>query len=173
GETSADEANKLVVKIIKKVCELEGFKNITEEDIIEQTLASDVMDKKPPIIYENMHLADILKIFSENDSLYYPVVDKDKKLHGIITVEGIKQTFLETDISGLILANDLMEAVMTTISCEASIRDVMKALDRYNIEYLPVVNKDNMLQGFIERKKLSKFISTKIIELQKQADSLD
>ena len=147
--------------------------NITEEDIIEQTLASDVMDKKPPIIYENMHLADILKIFSENDSLYYPVVDKDKKLHGIITVEGIKQTFLETDISGLILANDLMEAVMTTISCEASIRDVMKALDRYNIEYLPVVNKDNMLQGFIERKKLSKFISTKIIELQKQADSLD
>jgi len=33
GETSADEANKLVVKIIKNVCELEGFKNITEEDI--------------------------------------------------------------------------------------------------------------------------------------------
>jgi len=146
--------------------------NITEEDIIKQTLAKDVMDKKPPLIYENMHLANILKIFSESDSLYYPVVDKDKKLHGIITIEGIKQTFLETDISGLILANDLMEPVIASISGESLISDVMKALNRYNIEYLPVANKDSILEGFIERKKLSKFISTRIIELQKQADFL-
>ncbi len=96
----------------------------------------------------------------------------DKKLGGIITIAGIKQTFHESDISGLILANDLMEPVIASISGEASISDVMKALNRDNIEYLPVANKDSILQGFIERKKLSKFISTRIIELQKQADSL-
>lgn len=147
--------------------------NITEEDIVEKTTAEEVMDKKPPLIYENMQLNDILKIFSENDSLYYPVINKDRELLGIITVEGIKQTFLETDISGLILANDLMEPVLCTISSKASIYDVRKALDRHNIEYLPVVDKGNKIQGFIERKKLNRFISTKIIELQRQADSLE
>ena len=146
--------------------------NITEEDIIEKTSATDIMDKNPPLIYENMHLTDILKIFSEYDNLYYPVIDKDKRLLGIITIEGIKQTFLETDISGLILANDLMEPVIAKISRDASMSDVRNELNGHNVEYLPVVSEDNKVQGFIERKKLNKFISTKIIELQKQADSL-
>ena len=147
--------------------------NITEEEIIEKTKAKEAMDSKPPLIYENMKLNDILKIFSENDSLYYPVIDKQKKLLGIITVEGIRQTFLETDISGLILANDLMELVSAKINGEASISDVRKTLNRYGIEYLPVVDKDNKIQGFLESKKLNKFISTKIIELQRQADELE
>lgn len=146
--------------------------NVTEEDIIQESKARDVMDKNPPIIYENMHLMDILRIFSENDNLYYPVVDGDKKIKGIITVEGIKQTFLETDISGLILANDLMQPVVATASVEAPISNVKAVLDRYDIDHLPVVDEYNKLEGFIERKKLNKYISTKMIEMQRRADSL-
>ncbi|MFC1667152.1 cation:proton antiporter [Candidatus Omnitrophota bacterium] len=147
--------------------------NITEEDIIQKNRAKDFMDRKPPFIYENMKLTDILKIFSQNDNLYYPMINKEKKILGIITVEGIKQTFLETDIGGLILAHDLMEPVIAKISAEAPISEVRETLNRYDIEYLPVVDKDDRMEGFIERKKLNKYISTKIIELQKHADSLD
>ncbi|MBN1353819.1 MAG: CBS domain-containing protein, partial [Candidatus Omnitrophica bacterium] len=146
--------------------------NITEEDIIEKSVASDLMDQKPPIIYENMQLSDILRIFSENDNLYYPVINKERKLQGIITVEGIKQTFLETDVGGLILAHDLMEPVITKISRDRSLSDVKEALNRYNIDYLPVTGGNGILEGFIERKNLSKFVSTKIIELQKRVESL-
>lgn len=146
--------------------------NITEEDIIQKGKAKDMMDKNPPLIYEDMQLADISKIFSGNDYLYYPTVNKDKKLRGIITVEGIKQTFLETDIGGLILAHDLMEPVIAKTSAEVPISEVRETLNKYDIEYLPVTDKSNKIEGFIERKKLNKFISTKIIELQKQADSL-
>jgi len=147
--------------------------NITEEDIIQKSVASDMMDKNPPLIYENMKLADILKIFSENDYLYYPAVDMDKRLHGIITVEGIKQTFLETDIGGLILAHDLMEPVIAKTFTDTSILEIRETLNKYDIEYLPVVDKGNRIEGFIERKKLNRIISTKIIELQEQADSLE
>lgn len=146
--------------------------NITEEDIIKDSKAKDFMDKNPPIIYENMHLQDILQIFSENDSLYYPMVDKEKRLQGIITVEGIRQTFLETGMSGLILALDLMEPIVAKTESNAPMSDIITLMNRYNLECLPVADNENKLQGFIERKKLNKFISTKIIELQKQADSL-
>ena len=146
--------------------------NITEEDIIQKSRAKDLMDKKPPLIYESMQLTDILKIFSENDNLYYPVINKNREIRGIITVEGIKQTFLQMDISDLILAHDLMEPVIAKTTAEASASEVNELLNRYNADYLPVVNQDDKLEGFIERKKLNKFISTKIIELQKQADSL-
>ncbi|NQU18894.1 cation:proton antiporter [bacterium] len=146
--------------------------NITEEDIIQKSTAKELMDKNPPLIYESMELKDILRIFSDNDNLYYPVINKAGQLRGIVTVEGIKQSFLQMDISGLILAHDLMEPVIAKATVEAPISEVNELLDRYNIEYLPIVGQDDKLEGFIERKKLNKFISTKIIELHKQADSL-
>ncbi|MBU2541643.1 MAG: cation:proton antiporter [Candidatus Omnitrophica bacterium] len=147
--------------------------NITEEDIIQKSSAKELMDKNPPLIYDNMKLEDILRAFSEHDNLYYPVINRNKTLLGIITIEGIKQTFLERDIGGLILAHDLMQPVIASISSETLISEVKEILNRYDIEYLPVINKDKRLEGFIERKKLNKFVSTKIIELQKQADSLE
>ena len=146
--------------------------NITEEDIIRENRVDDLMDKNPPLIYESMQLADILRIFSENDNLYYPVINRDKKLSGIISIEGIRQTFLETDIGGLILAHDLMEPVITSVSKDTHIAEAREILNRYDIDYLPVIDKTRTLEGFIERKKLNKFISTKIIELQEKADSL-
>ena len=96
-----------------------------------------------------MQLNTILKSFSENDNLYYPVVSKDKKIKGIITVEGIKQTFLQMDISGLRLAHDLMEPIIAKVTALTTTAEVKEILNRYNIEYLPVVDKDDGLEGFI------------------------
>jgi len=146
--------------------------NVSEEDIVQKTTARDVMDKNPPLIYENMPLMDILQIFSENDNLYYPVIDKNKKIKGIITVEGIKQTFLEMDIGGLILAHDVMQPVISQTSADAPVSEVKEIFHRYDIEYLPVVGENGTIEGFIERKKLNKYISTKMMELQKQAEQL-
>lgn len=146
--------------------------NITEEDIVQKTRVKELMEKDTPIIYENMKLMDILKIFSDDDHLYYPVVNKNNELRGVITIENIKQIFLHTDIGGLILAHDLMIPVIAKTSADALLAEVREIMDRYDIEYLPVMNGKNKLEGFIERKKLNRFISTKIIELQEQAESL-
>ena len=147
--------------------------NVTEEDLIYTIKTEDVMDKNPPLIYENMRLMDILKLFSENDNLYYSVINKEKKLRGVITISGIKQMFLETGTGGLILAHDLMESVIAKVSTKTSISEIREIFNRYDIDYLPVVNEDNELEGSIERRKLQRFISTRMIELQKQADSLE
>ncbi|MFH1381187.1 MAG: CBS domain-containing protein, partial [Candidatus Omnitrophota bacterium] len=147
--------------------------NVTEDDIVRKTTARDVMDKEPPIIYEGMQLSAILQIFSDSDNLFYPVISKDKTMRGIITIEGIKQTFLEIDTGGLILAHDLMEPIIEVTSANAPLSEVKEIFNRHDIECLPVTDKNNKMEGFIERKKLNRFISTKIIELQKQLDTLD
>ena len=147
--------------------------NITEEDLILSTKSADIMDKNPPLIYKNTPLNKILKSFSTNNNLYYPVVENDKKLVGIITVDSIKQTLMDVGLSDFLLAYDLMEPVISTISEEASVSEVKAMLDRYSLEYLPVVTNDKKIIGFIERRVLNKLISTKIMELQRQADSLE
>jgi len=146
--------------------------NITEEDIIKESRAKDVMDANPPVVYENMQLRNIIKIFSEHDNLYYPVVDRQGKLCGAVTVEGIKHTLLETDIEGLILANDLMESVVATVLPNTHVSEVKELFNRYAIEYLPVVDSSDRLKGFIERKMLDKYVSTRMIELQRHLDTL-
>lgn len=147
--------------------------NITEEDLIHKTKAKDLMDKNPPLIYQNMPLAKILSIFSKSDNLYYPVVDANKKLLGVITIDNIKNIFMESDLSDLLFAIDVMEPSPASVTPESTISLVKESLDKYNLECLPVVTKNNIIVGFIERRVLNKLIATKIMELQREADSLE
>ena len=144
--------------------------NITEEDLIRTTRAEEAMDKNPPLIYKEMSLSQILKVFSESPNIYYPVVDHDKRLLGIITVDHIKTTFMEAGLSELLKAVDLMEPVPATAKPEEMVSAVKEILGRYNLEYLPVVDREDKIVGFIERRSLDKLISTRIMELQKQVE---
>jgi Kef-type K+ transport system membrane component KefB/CBS domain-containing protein len=146
--------------------------NITEEDIIRGSKAKDIMDTTVPLIYENMSLAQILKTFSETDNLYYPVVDRKKKLLGVITVDNIKDSLMTTGLDAFLLAHDLKEPVIAKVSPDLPMLEVQEILDRYNIEYLPVVSSKDEVLGFLERRQISRKISTKLIELQKQAEAL-
>ncbi len=147
--------------------------NVTEEDLIHTTKAEDVMDKNPPLIYKSMSLPKILKIFNESANLYYPVVDADRKLLGIITVDSIKNIFMESSLSDLLLAVDLMEPAVDRVGPDSPLASVKEALERYNIEYLPVVAKDGTIDGFIEQRTLNKLLTTRLMELQRKADSLE
>jgi len=147
--------------------------NITEEDLIYKTTASEFMDRNPPLIYKNMPLTKILNIFNESRNLYYPVVDTDKKLLGIVTVDSIKNIFMATGLNDLLLAVDLMEPSVDSVAPESPLAQVKESFDRYHIEYLPVVAKDNTIEGFIEQRVLNKLLSTRIIELQRKADDLE
>jgi len=146
--------------------------NITEEDIIRQSKAKDIMDKDVPLINENMSLTEILKVFSESNYLYYPVVNKEKKLLGVLTVDNIKNTLMTSGLNWFLLAFDLMEPPVVVTSPDTPMREVKELLSRHNLEYLPVVGADKKVSGFLEARSINRKISTKIIQLQKQAESL-
>ncbi len=146
--------------------------NITEEDIIRESKVKDIMDENIPLIYENMSLSEILKTFSETDNLYYPVVDKRRKLLGVITVDHIKNSLTTSGLDTFLLAHDLMEPVIAKVSASLPMREAQEILSRYNLEYLPVVSVGDEVIGFLEMRQISRKISTKLIELQKQAESL-
>ncbi len=144
--------------------------NVTEEDLIYNTKAKDVMDANPPLILNNMPLSKILNIFSTDSNLYYPVVDSENKVLGIITVDNLKNIFMETDLNDLLLAVDVMEPVLATVTIDSPVQSVKESLNRFNLEYIPVTDNENKLIGFIEERMLDRIISTKLMELQREVD---
>ncbi|MBU0504009.1 MAG: cation:proton antiporter [Candidatus Omnitrophota bacterium] len=145
--------------------------NITEEDYLQKTRVKDIMDKNPPLIKENASLDEILRIFSQTTNFYYPVITEEKKLSGIISVDSIKNILAEKELVGLVLASDLKEPALATIFDNTMLSDVQKILDKHHLEYLPIVTEEKEVTGFIERRALDIIVSTKIIELQKQAEA--
>ncbi len=146
--------------------------NITEEDLIKQTKVKEIMNKDIPRIPETMNLKHILRVFSENDSLYYPVVDSSGKLIGVVAIEAVKDVFLENELSNLLLAHDIMEPVEHTAHERDSVDEIKRRMDKYLIEYMPIVDENNKLIGFVNNKQIKHLISNKILELQKKVDSL-
>ena len=147
--------------------------NITEEDLIRQSKVKDIMDIKTPLIYEKTPLSKILEMFYENSYLYYPVVNKDKNLVGVISIFNIKDTFMISGLDNFLIAVDLMEPVIAVTMSETPMSDAIEILDKNNLEFLPVVTEENIVVGSLESRAIQRLISKRITELRSQPKSFE
>ena len=147
--------------------------NITEEDVLRKTNVRCIIDQDPPYVYEHMSLKDVLNIFSQSSYHTYPVVDKEKRLKGVITIESIRKSFAHSDVGSLVIAYDIMEPAITRkISPESSLLEAEEVIDKYSVDYLPIVNAESVLLGFMEKEAIDKFVSSQLIEAEEKVASM-
>lgn len=146
--------------------------NITEEDIIKKIKIKDFLEGDAPLIKENTPLDEILKDFSDYPYFYYPVVGNDKKLKGIISMDSIRHIFRDKDVSDFILADDILEPVRIKISSTASGTEAKELFDKYHIDFLPVVDDNDVVIGGLEERIFYRFIARRQLEVEQKAHSL-
>lgn len=147
--------------------------DITQEDVLARTKIEQVIDRDPARIYDHMHIQDILSVFAANDSNAYPVVDKNQRLVGVVSLDGIRQSLAHAEVGDLIVAHDIMEPpVTTTMPLNSSLRQGKEVLDANHVDYLAAIDTQSKLVGFVERKILERFVSAKLIEAEEKALSL-
>ena len=148
--------------------------NITEEDLIKTYKIADVMDDKPISIAQNLPLQKILEVFSTSESVYYPVIDNNSGIVGIITIAGIKEMFANQDVAGWLLACDVAEPVQDIARPNQSLEEVIEWMERYQLENIPVVaEKDsNVLVGVLDHRKVLRKISAEVLHRRQKADGL-
>ena len=144
---------------------------LTEEDLIKMYTVSDVMDSTPSVIRENMPLPQILNTFSQNDSLYYPVVDASSNLQGIITIAGIKDTFAYQQVADWLLACDVAQPVLDKTTAGTELFDAFEKMRKFELEYMPVVSdEDDELVGLLDLRLVNKKISAEILRREKASE---
>ncbi|MBN1899342.1 MAG: cation:proton antiporter [Spirochaetes bacterium] len=146
--------------------------NITEEDLIRNSLVKDLMEKKIPPILETMPITKILSIFSEHDFLYYPVMNNKKKLEGVITIDNLKNMFITSELNYFMLAHDIMEPVIKVVLPQTPLSEALDIFKRYNLEYLPIVDQHSRVLGLLESKNIKHYINRKMLETEQKAEKL-
>jgi len=157
---------------IKKAGEI-GM-NITEEDLIKTYAVADVMDASPTTIPQDMPLPQILEVFSTSDSLYYPVIDAQSRITGIITIADIKEMFASQDVAAWLLACDVAEPVLDKTTPNMPLEESLDRMRRYDLESIPVVTDDdsNRLVGVLDYRKVNRKISAEVLHRRKTADGI-
>ena len=163
----------MLVKVgVKKAGEV-GM-NVTEEDLIKTYKVADVMDTKPTSIAQDLPLQQILEVFSTSDNLYYPVIDNQSRVIGIITIADIKEMFANQDVAGWLLACDVAEPVHDKTTPNRPLEEAIEWMRHYNVENMPVVTGDgnDTLVGVLDYRKVLRKISTEVLHRRKMADGM-
>jgi len=148
--------------------------NITEEDLIKTFSVTDVMDTKVPIISAGTSLSEVVKIVSNTDSFYYPVVDNSKKMIGAITLGGIRNTFATQELNDWLVALDVMEPIITEVDPDKALSEVFEEVKRLDVEYVPVVTsgEDDKFVGLLDCRAIRRSLSAEVLSRQQKADNI-
>ncbi len=163
----------LFVKLgVKKAREV-GL-NVTEDDLIEIHKVADVMDTKVPIISAGTSLSEVIRMVSNTDELYYPVVDSHNKLIGTVTLDGIRRTFATQELNDWLVAMDIMEPVIIKVTPETALSEAFEKSRRLDIEHIPVTtsSEDDGFAGVLNCRAVHRQLSAEVLSRQQKADNI-
>lgn len=148
--------------------------NVTEEDLIKTYKVADVMNTTPTSIAQDLPLQQILEVFSTSDSVYYPVIDNQSRIIGIITIADIKEMFANMGVAGWLLACDVAEPVLDKTTPQQPLEEAMARMSRFDLESMPVVAgaDSDELVGVLDYRAVNRRISAEVLHRRKVADEI-
>ena len=131
-------------------------KNMSIERQMEQVRkvkrAENGMIYDPVTILRDACVGDALRLMAENHIGGIPVVDKDKKLIGIVTNRDLRfQDNMSTPITEIMTSENLI-----TTKKGSNLQSATLLLKKHKIEKLPVVDENNVLIGLLTYKDITK-----------------
>ena len=113
-----------------------------------------VIDRDFMAVSPEMELGEIVKKVSRSRSRVLPVTDGAGTLLGEIDIMSIRKVLFRIELYHHFKAGQLMEEPEATLLDTAPMTTVMKTFDKTGAEWLPVVDTDNRLKGYISRQRL-------------------
>ncbi len=125
-----------------------------KKDLVQEWMSTDVITISPDTSLPEAH-----QIMTTEEIRRLPVVDKDGKLVGIVTIGDIRSaepssaTSLSVWEMNYLLTNLKIEKIMThnprTIRVDATIGEAARTMLEYRVSGLPVVDDDHQVVGII------------------------
>jgi CBS domain-containing protein len=104
----------------------------------------------------------------------YCVVDNDRKVIGVITVEGMRNIFVAGELSDWLVALDIAEPVVGMVTPDMVLSQAVELMERDNIEYMPVVvsQQGKEYAGVLSSRAMHRQLEGEVLSKQREADSM-
>ncbi|MFH1597210.1 MAG: chloride channel protein [Pseudomonadota bacterium] len=134
GKTSLYE--KQLVDRIASPAHLSSF----ARSLLQKLYVKDAVTMKAmTAIPENLPFPDLVKLVTHSSDMYFPVVNQDAKLTGILSINDLREIIFEPGVSKLILAKDVATTEVLRVFPEDTLQDALDKMSRINTDELPVV----------------------------------
>ncbi len=113
-----------------------------------------VIERDYQSVPPDMELSQIVHKISRSHSSVLPVLDAAGTLLGEIDIMKIRNVVFRIELYHHFTALQLMKEPVATLSDQATTTHVMRIFDQTHAQWLPVVDAENRLKGYISRQRL-------------------
>ncbi|WP_346985411.1 chloride channel protein [Chryseobacterium sp. POE27] len=126
------------------------FTNKHDKNILFSLKTEDFIDRYSQAINENAPIAELFELVKNGNKNIFAVVNDDKILRGILTLDDIRP-YLFTNDEVSVSMNQIMKAPPAIIHPENQPLEILQAFDDTGVWNLPVVDAQNSFIGFISK----------------------
>lgn len=113
-----------------------------------------VIEKDFVSVNADMSLGQLVNVISKSNTSFIPVLDNAGILLGEIDITKIRHIMFRTELYNRFTVSQIMTPVEAKLFLNDSMGNVMKTFEKENTSYLPVVDINNQLIGFISRTRV-------------------
>ena len=125
----------------------------TDHSILTLMSLDSVIERDYQAVQPDMELGQIVHKISRSRNSMLPVVDAAGALLGEINILKIRHVVFRTELYHHFKASQLMVPPAAVLSDDAPMASVMKTFEQTQADWLPVLDAENHLKGYISRKR--------------------
>lgn len=128
--------------------------------MLERIYVREAVKQRPVrLIAESMPFGQLVTTVAQSRELYFPVVDGEGKLTGILSVNDVREFLFEESINHLILARDVATANVERAFWNDTLQRALDKMAVLNVDELPVVREEapDVVVGMLAKRDIINF----------------
>ena len=126
----------------------------TDHSVLTLMSMDAIVEKDVVSVQPDMPLGRVVSVLSNSDSAFLPVLDQGGRLLGEIDLTKIRNIVFRPELYQKMRASQVMTPTPAILYRNEPMTEVMRKFDTTNASVLPVVDINNVLQGYITRTRL-------------------
>lgn len=123
----------------------------TDKSVLTLMNLESVVERDYTAVNPDLQLGPLVQKVANANTSFMPVIDKGGVLLGEIDITKTRHILFRTELYHRMTVAQIMTPIVATVGTNSPMADVMEKFDRYNVNCMPVVDVNNVLQGYISR----------------------
>jgi len=151
GKTSLYE-KQLVTRLVSPAHLGEFARGLLEEALVQEAILPRMIRTIP----ETMRFGELIKAVTDSPESYFPVVDDQGKMTGILSINDIREVLFEETLAQVIIAKDVATPTVLRAFWDESLQDALDKMVMINVNELPVVREEDpdVIIGMIAKRDI-------------------